>query len=146
MTHTAVLYEEDEEDDAFLMQMGFERAGVKVPLKVVPDGRQAVEYLSGTGIYADRQQYPLPCLVLLDLNLPVMNGFEVLKWVRQHSAFRDLPVVIFSSSSHPRDRQRAQELGANDYLVKPVNMGELTELIHGLQQKWLPQEGASVRG
>jgi len=127
-----VLYVEDEENDAFLLQMGFQRAGVEHPLKVVRDGQEAIDYLSQT-----RTQHFLPCLVLLDLNLPRMSGLEVLEWLRQRPPFRDLPVVIFTSSEHQSDRTRARELGADDYVVKPSQVHRVTELVQKLNERWL---------
>ncbi len=137
MAQTPVLYVEDEPNDAMLLRIGFERAGVGTPLEVVTDGRDAIEYLSGSGRYSDRRRYPLPCLVLLDLNLPVVSGFDALAWMRTVPALKQLPVVVFSSSSDPMDMQRARELGANDYLVKPVDMSQMHELIRGLRDRWL---------
>ncbi len=132
-----ILYVEDEENDALFVKLALEHAAVQTPLQVVTDGQQALRYLSGNGKYKDREQYPFPCLVLLDLNLPLVSGFEVLTWVRSQPSMNDLPVVVFSSSNQPQDIQQAQQLGADDYLVKPVNMGKLDELLRALKQKWL---------
>ncbi len=138
-----VLYVEDEENDAFLVRFGFQRAGLENPLKVVTDGKDAIEYLSGSGRYSDRQQFPVPALVLLDLNLPVINGLEVLEWIRNQDGLRALPVVVFSSSDQAHDRQRAEELRANDYIVKPVNLGRMEEIIRSLSDRWLKPANGS---
>ncbi len=140
-----VLYIEDEENDALLVEFGFRRAGLAAPLKVLPDGRDAIEYLSGAGEYADRQRHPLPCLVLLDLNLPVVSGLEVLEWIRADAALKELPVVVFSSSDQPQDHQRAQALKANDYIVKPVDLGALEAIIRGLNDRWLKRAASGDR-
>lgn len=137
MLQLPVLYVEDEPNDALLLELGFKRAGLGNPLLVLPDGRQATQYLAGAGAYADRQRHPLPCLVLLDLNLPVMSGFETLEWIRRQPELKKLPVVIFSSSTHPSDMEKAQTLGADDYLCKPVDMVHMTSLLHRLAERWL---------
>jgi CheY-like chemotaxis protein len=140
MTNTApspVLYVEDEENDVLLVQLGFKRGGINRPLKVATDGKGAVDYLSGTGSFSDRIKHPLPCLVMLDLNLPRLNGLEVLQWIRSQSQFKELPVVIFSSSGQPDDVERARELGANDYVVKPPNLTGVVEMVRTLQGRWL---------
>lgn len=132
-----VLYVEDEEGDAFFMRNAFARAGLGSALRVMTDGRSAIEYLSGTGPYADRKEYPVPTLVLLDLNLPIVPGFEVLKWTRQQPAYAATPVVIFSSSTKEEDRAQALELGANDFLVKPSSGLSFGEVVKELNEKWL---------
>jgi CheY-like chemotaxis protein len=104
---------------------------------VVADGRAAVEYLSGAGAYGDRKEYPLPSVVVLDLNLPAMPGFEVLKWMRNHPDFARTPVVVFSSSTREDDRVKALELGANAFVGKPSSGLKFGDLLGMLQEKWL---------
>ncbi len=132
-----VLYVEDEESDLLFMQMAFRKAGLDRALQAVGDGREAMAYLAGQGSYADRGRYPFPSLVLLDLNLPLVSGFQVLKWLRGQPEFKSLPVVVFTSSSHPADRARAGELGADDYLEKPVSGLQFLGVVEGLRQTWL---------
>lgn len=122
-----VLLVDDSKDDALLMRTVFERAGFVQPLRFAGDGEQAIAYLSGEGIYRDRTQSPLPTVVLLDLNMPRKNGFEVLQWIRQQPTLKRLRVYILSASSRTEDIRRAYDLGANSYLVKP---GNLTGLMH----------------
>jgi CheY-like chemotaxis protein len=136
-----VLYAEDEADDVFFMQAAFKRAGVERLLHAVSDGEQAIGYLAGTGPYADRELYPLPGLVLLDLNLPGRSGFEVLAWLRSQPTFRDLTVVVFSSSGRPEDRAKAAKLGATEYLLKPASGGEFTNTARLLRERWLSEAG-----
>src|ERR1043165_4456184 len=93
-----VLYVEDEETDRFLMQRAFRKQGLEALLQTVNDGQKAIDYLSGSGDYGNRAQHPMPALILLDLNLPEVHGFDVLRWIRAHPMHRELPVVIFSSS------------------------------------------------
>src|SRR5512145_859685 len=105
MNHSdAILYVEDEENDALLMQLALGQAGLRNPLRVATDGVQAIDYLSGKGRFADREEHPLPGLVLLDLKLPRMIGFEVLAWIRQQPGYAELPVVVYTSSNSPADR------------------------------------------
>jgi CheY-like chemotaxis protein len=131
-----VLYVEDDESDALFMQMAFAGAGLESALQVVTDGQRALDYLSGTGPYADRAKNPLPSLILLDLNLPRLPGFEVLKWMRNHPDFAQTPVVIFSSSMMEEDRVKARELGASEFVAKPSSGMEFGGVLQGLRKKW----------
>jgi len=132
-----ILHVEDSEEDVFLLRYAFERADIKTPVQVVEDGQQAIEYLSGIGKFADRQEFPLPCLVLLDLKLPQKMGLEVLEWIRQRSAVKSLVVIILSSSVHEGDLRRAYELGANAFLVKPSDANTMAEMCKALNHFWL---------
>jgi CheY-like chemotaxis protein len=132
-----ILYAEDEVDDVFFMRRAFQKTGLMNPLISVSDGQEAMDYLSGVGKYADRQQYPMPCLVLLDLNMPIRNGLEVLKWIRGQEMFRTLLIVVLTSSSLDRDIDVAYKLGANAYLVKPPTPDKLAEMAGALQDFWL---------
>ena len=120
MTHRAVLYVEDEADDVFFMERAFQKAGLTHTLYAVGDGHQAIAYLAGEQPF-NRRTHPLPCAMLLDLNLPRISGFDVLGWVRAHPELRDLPVIVFSSSGRWEDRERAEKLGATQYLLKPIS-------------------------
>jgi CheY-like chemotaxis protein len=132
-----LLLVEDSEDDVFLMKRSFTRADIHFDLQVVQDGDQAVEYLSGKGIFADRATYPLPTLVLLDVKLPRRNGQEVLSWIRSQPQLKGLPVVMLTSSSEPEDVDRAYRNGANSYLVKPINYEQLDKMLPLLMEYWL---------
>jgi CheY-like chemotaxis protein len=132
-----VLYVEDEETDVLLLRLTFERAKLLNPVASVADGVKAIEYLAGAGPFADRNRHPVPALVLLDLNLPRVSGFEVLEWVRSQPQFASLPVIIYTSSGREADREKARQLGATDYLVKPSDVNELTQLIVDLSRRWL---------
>ena len=137
MSETVVLYVEDEADDVFFMRLAFEKEGFTNHLRSVGDGGDAIAYLSGTACYSNRTEYPFPQLILLDLNLPVRSGFEVLEWIRSHAATRDLPVVVFSSSGHKADRERADQLGANAYFLKPSSGLDFQETVQRLKREWL---------
>jgi CheY-like chemotaxis protein len=120
-----VLLVDDSENDALLMRTVFQRAGFVQPMRLATDGDDAIAYLRGDGRYRDRRQFPLPTTVLLDLNMPRKNGFEVLEWIRQQPDLRRLRVYILSASSRTQDIERAYDLGANSYLVKPGNLDGL---------------------
>lgn len=131
-----VLYVEDEESDRLLMQFAFEKAGLEPVLRMVTHGQAAIDYLSGTGPYANRAEYPLPALVLLDLNLPEVHGFDVLKWIRSQPAHRELPVVVFTSSAREEDRRRAELLGATDFVQKRVMSDGFDEVVRVFSERW----------
>jgi CheY-like chemotaxis protein len=135
MRKPIVLYVEDEENDVFFMQMAFEKTGMNWLLQSVPDGPKAIAYLAGAGPYADRERHPLPSVVLLDLNLPGCSGFEVLQWLREQPQFQQLPAVIFSSSGRQEDRDKAQALGANGYIEKPVSGLAFPAVVHELRRR-----------
>jgi CheY-like chemotaxis protein len=137
MNSITILYVEDEETDVMLLQHVLMKAGISNPLQTVKDGKAAKDYLAGDGRFADRNAYPLPGVVLLDLNLPYWSGFEVLEWIRQQPQLRRLPVLVFTSSSRPDDIARAYDAGANAYLVKPNALAELASLVLALRDFWL---------
>lgn len=127
-----VLLVDDSADDALLMRMAFERAGFVQPLRHVHNGEEAIAYLRGDGAYRDRSLFPLPTTLLLDLNMPRKNGFEVLEWLRSQPELRRLRVYILSASNRAQDIERAYDLGANSYLVKPGNLDGLLHLAKAL--------------
>jgi CheY-like chemotaxis protein len=127
-----ILLVEDQNDDVILMQMALSKASVSNPLKVVIDGEQAVSYLNGDGQYSDRQHFPIPIAVLLDLNLPKRNGLEVLSWIRSNPKFDRLTVIILTASHRASDVEKAAALGANLYMIKPGKMSDLIELVRSL--------------
>jgi CheY-like chemotaxis protein len=132
-----ILYAEDEDNDVIFMQHAWQKAGLLNPLIVMGDGREAIEYLAGTGRYADRQQHPLPCLVLLDLKLPHKSGLDVLEWMRAHPALLPLPAVMVTSSNQDSDILRSHTLGASAYLIKPPTADKLKKTIKSLKEFWL---------
>jgi CheY-like chemotaxis protein len=132
-----VLYAEDEADDFFFMGYAWEEAGLTNPLIQVKDGQQAIDYLAGHGAFVDREKYPLPCLLLLDLKLPLKSGFDVLRWIRQHPPLAWLKVVVVSGSEQETDITQAQSLGVTDYLVKPSSPARLAEILRHRRHLWL---------
>jgi CheY-like chemotaxis protein len=131
-----ILLAEDDPDDVILLQRAFQKAGLRDHLKIVRDGEQAIDYLSGKSIYADRERFPLPFLLLLDLKMPRADGFDVLQWARTQPELRRLLVVVLTSSNLQSDVDRAYELGANSYLVKPVEFEGMVNLIQRFEAYW----------
>jgi CheY-like chemotaxis protein len=131
-----ILLAEDDPNDVLLIQRAFQKAGMRDVLKVVADGDQVVEYLEGKGAYADRTRFPLPYLLLLDLKMPGMNGFNVLRWVRTEPRFKTMLVVVLTSSNLQADVDLAYELGANSYLIKPVAFEDMVNLVHRFEAYW----------
>ena len=129
-----ILLAEDEDDEAFLLERALKKAAIPNPVQRVKNGDEAVDYLSGTGLYSDRSKYPLPILVFLDLNMPKRSGFEVLEWMRRPSNLPTLAVDVFSGSSRPEDIEKALRLGANLYLKKPITVAMLNDLLQGYRQ------------
>ncbi|HSU56709.1 MAG TPA: response regulator [Candidatus Dormibacteraeota bacterium] len=129
-----ILLAEDSDSDTMLIQIGFEDAGLPFSLHFVPDGLEAVEYLSGKGIYRDKTMYPPPCMLVTDLKMPRMDGFELLAWVRSHEPWKELPVIILSGSEQVEDKQRAGKLGANDYVVKGLLMRPESALFRAIRR------------
>jgi len=132
-----VLLVEDSEDDAILMQRAFEQVRASSRVHWVDNGNDAILYLCGHREFGDRNRFPMPALVLLDLKLPVKNGFEVLRWLRSYPAFATIPVVVFSDCFDTRIVQRAYELGANSFLRKPHKNELRRQLVEALQNYWL---------
>ena len=134
--HEIILLVDDDANDILLIQRAFQKAGFRDNLKVVRDGEQAIRYLSGQDEYADRQKCPMPFLVLLDLKMPGMDGFDVLTWIRREPELKRLLVVVLTSSNLQSDVDRAYELGANSYLVKPVEFDEMVHLVQRFEIYW----------
>jgi CheY-like chemotaxis protein len=131
-----VLLVEDDLNDIFLVKRAFKMARLETPLQVVTDGEDAIRYLKGEGKFADRETYPLPHLVVMDIKMPRRTGFEVLEWIKTDGTLRRIPVIIVSSSDRPQDVNRAYELGANAYMVKPVDFLEVEHLFESITHYW----------
>jgi CheY-like chemotaxis protein len=129
-----ILIAEDEDDEAFLLKRALKKAAIPNPIHRVMNGEEAIEYIAGTGVFANRAEYPPPLLVLLDLNMPKKSGFEVLQWVRAQPSLKSLAVDILSGSSREEDIEKALQLGANLYLKKPITLLDLDQLLQGYRQ------------
>ena len=131
-----ILLVDDSENDTLLMRAVAEPAGLGQSLRFARDGEEAIAYLRGDGAFRDRKRFPLPSAVLLDLKLPQKDGFEVLAWIRRQPTLRHLHTYVLTASSRAEDIQRAYDLGANSYLVKPANLDGLIHLAKCLIE-WL---------
>jgi len=133
-----ILLVEDNPVDVLLMQRAFRnQTFANTSLQIVRDGDAAVFYLNGDGEYSDRDRYPLPAIILLDLKLPRRSGHEVLVWLKQQPELKRLPVVMLTSSRQTLDVKRAYDLGVNSYLVKPIGFASLLEMMQSFNEYWL---------
>jgi len=137
MLNQTILLVEDSEDDVFLMKRALKESNILNPLQIAVHGQHAIDYLAGTGKYADRVQHPLPSLIFLDLKLPFKHGFEVLQWIREQPGLAAILVIVLTSSSEERDIQQAYRLGARSFLVKPPTPEMLVELMLSLKNYWV---------
>ena len=116
-----ILLAEDREDDVILIRRAFRSAFLDNPLQIVRDGEECIAYLAGMAKFSNRAEFPLPELLLLDLKMPRMDGFDVLLWLRQQPTLSSLRVIVITSSEALRDVNRAYELGASSFMVKPTD-------------------------
>jgi CheY-like chemotaxis protein len=148
-TRRTVLVADDCSDDAFFLKRGFINAGIDVPVEFVSSGPTAMDYLTGKEHFGDRSTHPFPRLLVLDVKMPGMDGFGVLRWLRGQPQLKRLPVCMFSSSSEMQDVNLAYDLGANSYLVKPVSLDGFSRVAELLNSYWLqtniPPEFAFAR-
>ena len=131
-----ILLVDDSENDLDLMRIAFQKAQFNNPLQQVRNGEEAIAYLKGEGAYSDRSAFPLPAVMLLDLNMPMKNGFDVLEWIRTEPSFRRMTVIVLSASTRIEDIERAFDLGANSFLVKPSALEQLIAMSARLRD-WL---------
>ena len=134
---TTILIAEDDANDRLLLRLAFDKAGRSHCIFEVKDGQQAVDYLSGNPPFSNRVQHPFPHLMVMDLNMPRMDGLEVLAWLRTRPDLEQLPVVVLSDSTLASDIAKARKLGAKDYRIKPWDFGGLVNLVQELHACWL---------
>jgi CheY-like chemotaxis protein len=131
-----ILLAEDRRDDVDLLKFAFKRARITNPLVVVDNGQQAIDYISGHGVYSDRANYPLPELILLDLRMPHVNGFEFMEWLRSQPQAQTIPVVAVADFSAGSDKIKARQAGAWACVSKPVNLEAFTESMAQVIAAW----------
>jgi CheY-like chemotaxis protein len=131
-----ILQVEDDPNDVFFLQHAMKKAGVENTIQVAQDGQEAIGYLKGAGKFANRQEFPFPCLVLLDLKLPHIMGLDVLKWIRQQHGML-LVVVVLTASGEESDIATAYRLGANGFLIKPSQASKLEDMAKAIRDFWL---------
>jgi CheY-like chemotaxis protein len=139
-----ILLVEDNEDDVFLLENALTMAEVKSRLQVVRDGQEALHYLSGTAQFADRQRFPFPSLILLDLKLPYRSGLDILAWMRQETNLPSTIVVVLTSSDEPADLKSAYGLGANTYLVKPPTAPMICDIVTAFKLDWVRSNASHI--
>ncbi|HZR17930.1 MAG TPA: response regulator [Verrucomicrobiae bacterium] len=132
-----ILVVEDNEDHVFLLNHAFQKAGILNPVQVANNGEDAIAYLEGTGRYSDWKEFPLPLMVLLDIKMPGLGGFDVLRWIRQQPGLKALRVAMLTSSDLDQEIKLAYELGANVFLTKPVDLNRLVEMVKVVRAHWL---------
>ena len=137
MPHKEILLVEDNPDDVELTRLAFEEANVANSLVVVRDGAEALDYLFARGRYASRDATALPSIVLLDLNLPKLDGREVLQAIRADAVTRDLPVIVLTTSAEPFDVEASYALGVNSYIQKPVDFEQFVWAVRQVGLYWL---------
>lgn len=131
-TPAPILIADDDPNDLFLVRRRLQKAGIKHPIVTFQDGEELVNFLREANVGNGEKSGPVSSLVFVDIKMPRMDGFDVLRWIRRQRAFKDLPVVVLSGSDEPRDIRRAQELGATHYLVKLPSAEELRRTIERL--------------
>src|SRR5678815_6079041 len=139
---TTILQVEDDPNDVFLFHHATKRVGLENPIQVASNGQEAIDYLHGAGKFANREQFPLPCLVLLDLKLPYVMGLDVLKWIRQQPG-PALIVVMLTASGEDADIAAAYRLGANAFLTKPSESRKLEDMVKAIKDFWLTHNTVS---
>lgn len=134
---SCILLAEDDENDVYFLKRAFCDAEIGNPLQVVHDGQEAIDYLAGANHFADRDRYPIPCLLILDLKMPRRTGMDVLRWLRSQPVLTCLPVIVLSSSAQRYDIERAYRIGANAFVVKPSGIEKRADLARYIKGFWL---------
>ena len=137
-----ILIVEDSEDHVFLLRLALKKADIANPIQTVASGEEAIAYLAGTGSFSDWSRFPLPAVVLLDLKMPGLDGFGVLRWIRQQPGVKNLRVVMLTSSDLQQEVNLAHDLGAKSFLTKPVDLDQLVEMMRVFKTYWLDYDKA----
>jgi CheY-like chemotaxis protein len=140
-----ILLVDDNPHDVVLIRLAFRRVGIIDTIHLVKDGTEAMRYIRGEGAYADRHQFPIPTLVLLDLKMPQTSGFDVLSWIREQPALANVVIVVMSGSRNDEDIERAYALGANAFLTKPTRFEEMVRMMESLKDYTAWRKGAPPR-
>ncbi len=132
-----ILLVEDDLDDIEFTIRAFRRKNIRNRIRTVGDGEQALDYIFSRSAFADREKYPKPGLVILDLKLPKIDGVEVLRVVKNHPRLRTIPIIMLTTSRSPEDVRKCYQLGVNSYVVKPLDFEEFSDLIELIARYWL---------
>jgi CheY-like chemotaxis protein len=141
-----ILLVDDNPHDVVLIRLAFRRVGIIDTIQLVKDGAEAMRYINGEGAYADRHQFPIPTLLLLDLKMPQTSGFDVLQWIREQPELANVIVVVMSGSRNDQDIERAYALGANSYLIKPTRFEEMVKMMETLKDYTAWRKNGRVNG
>jgi CheY-like chemotaxis protein len=136
-TKDVVLLADDSDDDIALFKRAYVAAGIDSRLRVVRDGDEVIAYLKGEARFHDRARYPLPGLLILDVNMPRKDGFEVIQWVRHQSQFKSLKIVVLTSSGDRSDAKKAYAAGANTFVVKSMELQEFVRQLKEIKSHWI---------
>lgn len=131
-----ILVAEDDSNDVALLHRAFIKAGITMPVHVCRDGAEAIAYLKGEGIYADRAKYPFPRMMFTDLKMPRCDGFDLLKWLDDHAECGVIPIIVLSASGQDEDVKRAYQLGANAFFCKPSTFDRLVKVVKLAHDFW----------
>jgi len=142
--HSTILVVDDDRNDLILIENAFRAIGVKDPIHMVNGGREAIDYMTGEGIYADRNLYAYPTFITTDLKMPAVDGFAVLEHLKDHPQWAVIPTVVLTSSRDLDDIKKAYMLGASSYHVKPGSLEDLRRLLKVLHDYWMTCEVPQV--
>jgi DNA-binding response OmpR family regulator len=134
--YPTILLVEDNETDIILIKRAFRKSYIANPLQVVKTFQAAKDYILGKNEFSDRTIYPTPVMILLDLKLPDGSGLDFLKWKNEKANYKRIPVIVLTGSQNDEDINKAYDLGANSYIVKPVNFGRLIDMVKSLENYW----------
>ena len=136
MKPVPIVLAEDDEDDQLIVRRAFKKARFRSPLHIVDDGQELMRYLRAEGEYSNRSEYPMPGLILLDLNMPVMSGEDALAAIKADKDLQHIPVVILTTTDDQTGVNRCYELGASTFITKPVTFAGFLEVVSELQLYW----------
>lgn len=131
-----ILLVEDDENDVLAVKRAFEKHQIGNPLFVVENGEEAMDFLKNEGEFANKEKYPKPDLILLDINMPKMNGIEFLSLIKREEPLKTIPVVVLTSSKREWDKVESYKLGVNSYIIKPVDFDKFAEAILMINNYW----------
>src|SRR5436190_19152300 len=134
-----IMLVEDSDDERAMMRFAFKKAGVRNPVREMHNGSEAIAYFKGEGEYADRERYPLPCLIITDLKMPGVDGFELLEWLNSQPELAKVPRLVLSNSLIENDQTRAHQLGACAFFVKPGQFDELIKTVAEMNENWISE-------
>ena len=137
MKQCVLMMADDDPDDREFVREAFDECGFEGDFRFVEDGEELVHYLTHSGSFEGRAQLPVPDLILLDLNMPRMDGREVLSYIKEKDEFKHIPIVVLSTSDSEEDIRKTYDLGVNSFVTKPSSFSDIVEMARGLHRYWL---------